>query len=1481
MEIRAKLPEGKGLWPAIWMLPTDNRYGGWPLSGEIDIMEAVNPNAGGGNETHGTLHYGRVWPGNLHSGAAYTPNENIWEKFHTYAVEWEQGEIRWYVDDVHFATQTQEDWFTYYWGGQQQGFTLGEDDAPFNQPYHLLLNVAVGGNWPGNPDGTATFPQRMEVDYVRVYECSADPSTGKGCAQRGEGATQVEGHSDPTVESFPLYDNGPASFTFNTPDGEVTHTLVPGFYDGGSGNVISTPDASDGNNTVWDIQFNGPGNAFLSSADMAAYPEVNDGLKFTNMAEYGELRFNMRVESIDPGTELQIKLDSGWPNVSYHVIEPPAVGDWAEVAVAINQLQPNNIEAGQMDLGQLINAFVIEATGVAHVQLADIRVGCLTPCDVDPVLAAVSDTLTGSFSIFANGEPGPNWDFGIGTWASSAGHVTAEVVSDDGRGSVLDIQFSESDANGLAFIQSTSVKNARAFADSGQLTFDIKVLSYGTNTGGLVVKAESGPGQGTGDYTINPAVGDWVSITVDIADMLTAPNSTGFNIDAMNTPFVILPAWGDQSGVHIQVDNIHWVGGTGSSEASIDVIDAPFDVYNNGGPGPLWDFGVGKWDNDTGHITINTVNDTERGDVLQLDFSASGNNGLAFIQATESKDLSAFASEGQLVFDLKVLDFGSNTQGLVVKLESGPAIGTGDYIISNPIANVWTEYTLDIADLLGHAGTNGAFDISAMNTPFVILPVWGDQSGVQLQLDNIRWQFADSSETSSSASSSVATSSSSSSSTSSGVTSSSSSVVSSASSSAVTSSSSSSQSSEVTSSSSSSAGGPDGWTLVWQDEFEGDSIDSSKWEHEVNCWGGGNFEAQCYTDDPANSYVQDGQLVIEARAEATQVCGPAVNQEDPTYDPNDTSACKDYSSARLRTRGKADWKYGRMEIHARMPVGRGMWPAIWMLPTDQSYGEWPQSGEIDIFEAFAPGTTDHDTDPNTVHGTLHYGYSWPWNQNSGAPYIPPANIWDEFHTYAIEWEEGEIRWYVDDVHFATNNGNWFNYHWAGQDIGYRVSAGAQPFDQPFHMILNLAIGAADWLPYPDETTSFPQTMAVDYVRVYECAANPATGKGCATIGDSPQMITGHTPPADTRDELYFYQDGVQTLTLEGDAGEVSSGLTPGIYPEDASTVISTPNATGPEGEAVWELDFYGLPAVAFLTSETGLNFGDNLHSRAKNLGELRFDLRVLDIEPGTKLRIKLDSGWPDLSFHEIEIPTDVGTDADWSEVAVRLWSLQPNDGEWWGPTVDYTHITNPFVIEPVDGTAHVQLKNIRLTCLGGVANCDVKPVEPPMALSEDFDIFVDAVDPVWGNIGQWSASGSHVQISVVDAADTARGQVFEGQFTEAGGNGLMFIQTEPGTVRDVSAFNTGYLVFDVASAQTTEFIVKADCVHPCTSGDRPVSLSGSGDWETVVVPIADFVTGGLDLSKVNTPFAILPAGEQGGVTIQVDNVRWVLDDPRT
>jgi cysteine-rich repeat protein len=239
-----------------------------------------------------------------------------------------------------------------------------------------------------------------------------------------------------------------------------------------------------------------------------------------------------------------------------------------------------------------------------------------------------------------------------------------------------------------------------------------------------------------------------------------------------------------------------------------------------------------------------------------------------------------------------------------------------------------------------------------------------------------------------------------------------------------------------------------GCELVWADEFDGSSVNPARWEFQTGDGsqygipGWGNNELQWYQTD--NATVANGMLTIRARQES--------------------AGGRAYTSARLRSRGRGDFLYGRFEMRARLPVGQGLWPAFWMLATDPStYGVWAASGEIDIMESIGG---------NQVYGTIHYGDTAPGGVYSGASTIV-AGATSGFHVYAVEWEPTEIRWYVDGQLYSTKT-SWFS-------TGGPYPA---PFDVDFHLLLNLAVGG-NFPGNPGGSTVFPQDYVIDYVRVYQ------------------------------------------------------------------------------------------------------------------------------------------------------------------------------------------------------------------------------------------------------------------------------------------------------------------------------------------------------------------------------------------------------------
>jgi len=244
----------------------------------------------------------------------------------------------------------------------------------------------------------------------------------------------------------------------------------------------------------------------------------------------------------------------------------------------------------------------------------------------------------------------------------------------------------------------------------------------------------------------------------------------------------------------------------------------------------------------------------------------------------------------------------------------------------------------------------------------------------------------------------------------------------------------------------------DALTLVWSDEFDGAQLDPNVWFFETGDGtesgipGWGNNELQYYLPD--NAQLDAGLLKIEARQESI--------------------GGFNYTSARIDTYERFAFKYGRIEARIRLPGGQGIWPAFWMLPQDYAYGGWAASGEIDIMEAVNLGGSGG----NTVLGTLHHGGESPNNVFTGNSYVVPSDATTNFHTYALEWDAEEFRWYVDDVMYAMQNS------WSSTGGPFPA-----PFDQSFNIILNVAVGGN--LPgSPNASTVFPVTMEVDWVRVY-------------------------------------------------------------------------------------------------------------------------------------------------------------------------------------------------------------------------------------------------------------------------------------------------------------------------------------------------------------------------------------------------------------
>jgi len=311
IEASIKMPSGQGFWPAFWMLSQDSDYlcDGepcvWAAIGEIDIVEAVNLGGTGGNEIFGTIHYGGEFPNNLSSSTNYTPSVDITEGFNTYALEWDETEIRWYFNGLLYAMEN-------FWDSDADGKDF---PAPFDQDFYVLFNLAVGGNFPGSPNGTTPFPSTMEVDWVRVYS-GEEPPPPPSAGDHGPGTAGV--------------------YTETTTESPITVTSITNSIDFGGNNTVADPNsmaipAFDGD-VVLAIEYQDTGSTYggavlnFGAVDLTAYDTLNFTVDTSGMAGFGDL--TIQIEPPGAGAAGTNVLLSNYVPVS-------TSGNWATYAIPL------------------------------------------------------------------------------------------------------------------------------------------------------------------------------------------------------------------------------------------------------------------------------------------------------------------------------------------------------------------------------------------------------------------------------------------------------------------------------------------------------------------------------------------------------------------------------------------------------------------------------------------------------------------------------------------------------------------------------------------------------------------------------------------------------------------------------------------------------------------------------------------------------------------------------------------------------------------------------------------------------------------------------------------------------------------------------------------------------------------------------------------------------------------------------------------
>lgn len=465
----------------------------------------------------------------------------------------------------------------------------------------------------------------------------------------------------------------------------------------------------------------------------------------------------------------------------------------------------------------------------------------------------------------------------------------------------------------------------------------------------------------------------------------------------------------------------------------------------------------------------------------------------------------------------------------------------------------------------------------------------------------------------------------------------------------------------------------DGWKLIWNDEFNGSSLDTTKWSYQIGNGktdsgneGWGNNELEYYTDKPDNVYVSDGKLNITAKKETV------TDSAEGTFNT---------TSGRIRTLSKDgtlfSFKYGRVDFCAKLPDGAGIWPALWMLPSDPSiYGVWAASGEIDVMEARGRIT-------DSVCGTIHYGGTWPANTSvSGDYYFPEGETFDsDFHVYSLVWEQDKLKWYVDGKCFyVLSNDNWYSS--AAPNNPYA------PFDQEFYILMNVAAGG--WFDsgiVPDDS-AYPATMEVEYVRVYQ-----AEQGNLGTYTDNSSGIdhsTGGTTPSESNPETTEASSEAPATTAEAsseapattEASSEAPATTEASSEAPATTEASSeaPATTEASSEAPANPD-YGIKShtdtsVTFYTDNADfaiihyiINDGGQLNTGMNNTaGTSDYTYTISDLKPGDIIKYQftykpvdagaLDTDWftyivPDKDDSTVTVSFKNGTDIYYSETVSK------------------------------------------------------------------------------------------------------------------------------------------------------------------------------------------------------------------------------------
>ncbi|WP_246070747.1 carbohydrate binding domain-containing protein [Paenibacillus kobensis] len=1246
-EAKITMPTGQGIWPAFWMMPQSSEYGVWASSGEIDIMEVRGRLP---QDVAGTIHYGKPWPNNKSTGAEFhfPAGQDITGE-HVYGVEWEPGEIRWYVDGQLFQKLNN-------WDSTSENMPAKNAyPAPFDKPFYMILNLAIGGSFDGGRmPADSMLPAEMKVDYVRVYD-----KVGGYNEQVAEPEVSKEPIAEPYKHAIdgnyvydPQYTHG-----FKTIDSGDT-ALDPDFWNfakistfGGNASVASDTvdnqtfakvNIANGGNAVHAVQLIqnvtlGKGRWYKLSFDAKSDGNRTMIVKFGGGADRGwgtysdtleaalsdklqsyQLMFRMDADT-DPLARLEFNMGLNTKPVwlgNVKLVEIEEVDPYREDD-SKEPIGGNHVYNGTFDLGRVdrMTYWHFETNQAdASAMVNGDRQLVVETTDGGASSDAIALTQKGiqliegneyELTFKAKATADRTIDVGIEQFdgLTVAGYKPVNVTTD---WATYTIPFSIADGVNDAKAQ---LRFLLGRFDGTVLLDDIVLRRLTNNNVGELPLADQFPLK-NGDFSngktawsehVQGRYDGWGSdaqFTLEQGEMKIAIANEGVNpwdVMLMQTDFAL-----HKNQVYVVTADLRSTkpraaeivvdaGGTRYISEKVNLTaDKQTFRYELPVTADLtasFKLLLGKLEGEaalTAHdvyvdnVHVELQDARERAFLIQNgDFSAGDEGWTTHLQGIYDGDSSATFSTDNGAFHAEIENDGANPWDVMLLQEPLQLIKGKTYIVSfaarsteqrmielsaenssyfrylnekvqlDEATNTFTyEFTADKNDIVGlkfllgktaDAEAVGQHDVLIDNvrlevkgareaagekvsssndirltTPPVLSPdaennVLGQPIAVTFA-DQDAWRNAVSSVwldgVQVDAGKYTVTN---------GTITLDADLFGEERSYEIVVKAAGYEKAAVTQ----QIEGASDWSLVWHDEFDGsgsnldtNGVNLDKWAYQLGTGsqygldGWGNGEQQYYRPD--NMKVEDGNLVIQAKKE--------------TYEG------KPYTSGRVYTQPTFTQTYGRFEARMQLPTGEGVWPAFWMMPAGSEYGTWASSGEIDIMEA-------RGRLPEEVAGTIHFGKPAPNNKSTGATYdFPTGQSIAEYHTYAVEWEPGEIRWYVDGNLFQKVN-NWDSTG-AGQPDKYAYPA---PFDKPFYMILNLAIGGMfDGNRLPNDSL-LPATMKVDYVRVYDLTGRPYRTPTEPVITKEPFPAGGKEPVDGNLLYDADYEQGLNDIAASGTA----------------------------------------------------------------------------------------------------------------------------------------------------------------------------------------------------------------------------------------------------------------------------------------------------------------------------------------------------------